>query len=447
MAGRPDKFVNEGAEGITVKPKKIAGASRLASKKVRRLATGVSLLEKEILRPGRYVDEDGVEFDLTAEEIAAFVDGTNQLLGIPFRVNGFPDHNTNSSTTKLGRWVKVWVDHKGSARGHFEPNSAASETIAMDNDCSAVLVNGLNLGAVHIEAAMPRIDIVPQGAVLALQPFTRVAALATGIKAERIRCCSRKEIPMKSRLASILAHAMGMDATDDEEGVIAALSSHLMTSRKLATEGLELGDEDMAAALKELLAGVEDLAETADAVEDSVETDEPAEDAAIDGIEDAMEDEGSVAEELEMSAPAPKSRALASSAADAPQESAVEKDLRAQLASMQRRELDEIVGKVRRLSAKTSPIETKSIAAIRTGYEEDAKAHGHEKALARATHLLSLHLQLAAAKAKPAAKPAQRKLATPPGKKVEAPVTPENNPLLALRGGPHRPNANGAAAN
>lgn len=418
----------------------------MAGKRIRKLASGVSLLEKEILKPGVYVDEDGVEFEITEEEIRGYVEGTQKLLDIEFRVNGFPDHQSNSSTSKLGRWRKTWIDDQGCALGYFEPKNAEAEEIALDNDCSAVLVDGLNLGQVKIPRAMPRIDIVPQGAVLGLKPFRRVAALAAGMNAERVRRCARKEkrCTVKSRLAKLLAKCLGMDETENEADVMSHLSSHCLTSKGLQTEGLELGDDDLAGALMEILmsSGGGGDEQDPEAPGEGVMADEGE---ALEELADSLEDEQDVEEELEMSAAPAKKLATGAAATGAPTESAVERDLRSQLASLQRRELDTVIGRVRRLSSKTSIIEANSIEAVRADYAEDVKAFGHDKALHRAKRSLSLYLQISQEKSK-GGKKAERKLSTPPGKKDKAadePCTGEHNILLATRGGPHR---NGTSA-
>lgn len=149
------------------------------------------LLEKEILKPGRYVDQNGTEIILTVENIAAFLEGSEQLLANQFRINGFPDHETVNSKERLGRWVKFWQDENGSGRGLFDPKDEEARKLALENDASAVLWEGFDLGEEQIDFCMPRIDIVPQGAVIGTEPFKPSALKLSSRSFGRVRVLSR----------------------------------------------------------------------------------------------------------------------------------------------------------------------------------------------------------------------------------------------------------------
>lgn len=429
--GRGDRYVGSGLEGI-----RVVSSKKPTATKVERAQSGVWILKKEICRPGRYVDEDGFEFEPSAEDLVEYVQGTKELIASGFRINGFPDHSTNKSTEKLGEWLKVWIDDDARVWGLFEPKDAEAEKVALQNDSSAIYVDGLDLGEMQIKRAMPRIDIVPQGAVIGTEPFQRVSqALANRFKAARVFAAAacQKEKTMKSRLALLLSHALMGEAVDDEGAVIDSLKQHLMSSRGLQSEELEFGDEDLSDALVEMLTSAK--AASGDGAEDE----EPGDEAEGE-IEDVLGDlEGELEgeeEEVEMST----RKTSAQSAGKGDPRDQLNRELQAQVEELQMNALEVELNRARKLSARTTPIAVKTLGAIKACYSQDRKAFGHKTALARAKKEIGLHLNLA--KARAATK--GRKLERPKvedTKKTSAPTyDPEDNPLLKTKGGPWQRN-------
>ncbi|MDF1667835.1 MAG: hypothetical protein P1V97_39220, partial [Planctomycetota bacterium] len=328
----------------------------------------VELLQKEILKVGRYVDQNGQEIILTVENIAAFLEGSEQLLVNHFRINGFPDHETVNSKERLGRWVKFWQDENGSGRGLFDPKDEKARKLALENDASAVLWEGFDLGEEQIDFCMPRIDIVPQGAVIGTEPFKPAGLmLSANTKKGRARVLSSiKEYPMKSRLAKLLSQKLMGEAVEDEDSIVQVLKDHLMTSRGLTSEGIEFGDDDLSEALVEMLSA-KLMPEGADADEGD-ESDEAPED------DEAESEEGEEEEALQASAKLSGSRSSG-------KESRMVAALQSQLREIQADQLGAEIEKAKDVTAKTSPIPRNVLSAIRADYKKDHKAFGHKPAL------------------------------------------------------------------
>jgi len=414
---------------------------KLKGRKVRKLAvSGVSVLEKEILRPGRYVDQDGQELFLTTESIRAYVNGTQELISQSFRVNAFPDHETSNSKDRQGRWIKVWQDDRGCARGWFLPASQRAEKLALENDSSAVLVDDFDLGSFKVKAAMPRIDIVPQGAVIGTESFKPVGLkLAANQRAGRVRALAcKKEKTMKSRLAALLSLAMGGDMVDEEQPILDVLKDHLMSSRGLQTPDMEFGDDDLAGALKELLSGSSEAAAAApDGEEAPVDETDPMADGGDEMLEDLAEELEDEEEPLEAAAPGAKLSARNNKTEGRLDAAAA--SLEEELRELQRDQLSKVLGSARKLSAKTSPIERKVFDEARELYEDLRPVKGHKLALSTVRKYLLGYVHAAEQRHLTKGAKVERKLAAgTPKKAAEPEPVGDNNPLLATRGGPAR---------
>lgn len=384
----------------------------METKKTKKLASGVHLLEKEILRPGKWVDESGTAFELTKEDIAEFVAGTETLRAAGFRINAFPDHETRSSTAKLGVWNRVWQDEGGSARGEFEPRNAEAEEIALENDSSAFLVEDFDLGAFQVGKSMPRIDVVPQGAIVGTEPFKPLSLkLAAGLSVGRVRAAvaaaapTKKEVPM-SKLAHLMSQALGMPEGEeiDEERVIAELS--LRGLRGLMSDQGAPADEEHPMEIEEL-----------EELEDELDDDEEVPKAM------GATTTAAAGGELKLSSAL---GALEQEANDSVAKAALQR-----VAELEEGYLDREISKARKL-AKASPIEAGIFKAIKAAYYKDRTAFGHEEAYSRAKGLLGTHVALSKARALQAGTRPERP--TNKGAQDKAEAESGENPLLAARG-------------
>lgn len=133
-------------------------------------------LLKEVARPGTYTNyTDGDDFELTPEILAQAAKGSNGIIENGYNVRAFPDHEKNDTLSVLGDWTGFSIAPNGSAYGVFVPRNEKSREIIEGMDVSIVMESGVNAQGYTAALAFTRVDVVPQGAIVGMEPFVELA--------------------------------------------------------------------------------------------------------------------------------------------------------------------------------------------------------------------------------------------------------------------------------